>query len=453
MLFSHHIRFLPGILILPKAALIFVFALHVKYVPGQNPIAPAGIYLADPSARVWSDGNLFIYGSLDESCEYYCSVYNPVLVTHDMKHWELKKDAFASAGEGDGVPYNDRVLYAPDATFLNGIYYLYYCQPDKEHAEGVAWSKAPAGPFREGVPIDLGGHNQIDPAVFIDDDGQAYYLWGQFTLKMAKLRSNMTELDLSTLKDSVITENEHHFHEGAFLAKRNGVYYLVYADISRGDIPTCIGYATSSSPFGPYTYRGVIVDNNHCNPGNWNNHGSIAEFGGQWYVFYHRSTHGCNTMRKACVEPISFLADGAILEVVMISQGAGAPIDARSVIQAEWACILNGNARVRQFDEKAEELGEIHNGDKAAFKYIDFGEGVDSVMVRFAPLQKGGTLIISIDKPWHQHLAIIKLEGNADHDHTILTRAVSGVQGEHAVWLHFYGEDGEMFDIDWFRFK
>ncbi len=125
----------------------------------------------------------------------------------------------------------------------------------------------------------------------------------------------MRRLDLSSLHDSILTEEEHHFHEGAFLAKRNGIYYLVYADISRADMPTCIGYATSRNIWGPYTYGGVIIDNDHCNPGNWNNHGSIAAFNGTWYVFYHRSTHGCNTMRKACVEPISFLPDGSIPEV------------------------------------------------------------------------------------------------------------------------------------------
>ena len=84
------------------------------------------------------------------------------------------------------------------------------------------------------------------------------------------------------------------------MTKRNGIYYLVFADISRAGMPTCLGYATSKSPFGPYQYRGVIIDNDHCNPGNWNNHGSIVEFGGKWYVFYHRSTQGSVMMRKAC---------------------------------------------------------------------------------------------------------------------------------------------------------
>jgi hypothetical protein len=66
----------------------------------------------------------------------------------------------------------------------------------------------------------------------------------------------------------------------------------------------------STSPLGPYEYKGVIIDNAGCNPGNWNNHGSIVQFGDNWYVLYHRSTHGSRQMRKACIEPITFNEDG-----------------------------------------------------------------------------------------------------------------------------------------------
>lgn len=432
---------------------ILILTLNPQSVFLQNPISPSGIYIADPSAKVWEDGKLYIYGSLDESCDYYCSREHHLLVTEDMKHWQLKENIFESKGEMDGVLYNDNVLYAPDAAFKDGLYYLYYCQPDKMYAEGVATSTNATGPFTNGLALDLNGYNQIDPAVFIDDDGEAYYLWGQFALKMARLKPNMKELDLTTLKDSVITEKEHHFHEGAFLAKRNGIYYLIYADISRGDIPTCIGYATSFSPFGPYIYGGVIIDNNHCNPANWNNHGSIAEYKGQWYVFYHRSTHGCNTMRKACVEPITFLPDGSIPEVEMTSQGAGGPLDAKSKIESEWACILNGNIRIQQFDMSSEGLVQIYSGDKAAFKYLDFGNGADSIQFRIAPGFKGGKLVVSVDKAWHQHLGILDIHPLESKTWEVMTFQIERIEGVHALWIHFYGEDDQMFDIDWFLFK
>ncbi len=427
--------------------------LCIKCLYSQNPISPPGVYIADPSARVWNDGRLYVYGSLDESCGYYCSNRHHLLMTSDIKSWQLVEDIFSSAGTGDGVPYNDIVLYAPDAAYRDGTWFLYYCQPDRNFAEGVAISERPAGPFHDGVSIDLKGYNQIDPAIFTDTDGTVYYLWGQFTLKMGMLKQNMIELEPGSVKDSIITENEHHFHEGAFLTKINGLYYLVYADISRGDIPTCIGYSTSENPFGPYKYGGVIIDNNHCNPGNWNNHGSLAEFNGQWYVFYHRSTHGCNTMRKACVETVQILDDGSIPEVEMTSQGAAGPLPADSRIEADWACILNGNLRIEQFDTGSEMLTKIHSGDKAAFKYIDFVDGVDSISVKIKTGAKGGKMVLSLDKPWQTRLAILEIEPLKSDQWQVLTFPVKNATGVHALWLHFYGEDDQMFSIDWFTFS
>lgn len=74
----------------------------------------------------------------------------------------------------------------------------------------------------------------IDPAVFIDDDGTAYYFWGQFQLRGGILTDDMTALIPESVKSNILTEHEHGFHEGASIRKRNGKYYLVYTDISRG---------------------------------------------------------------------------------------------------------------------------------------------------------------------------------------------------------------------------
>ena len=115
----------------------------------------------------------------------------------------------------------------------------------------------------------------------------------------------MREIDESTLNTHLLTEEEHGFHEGSSVRKRNGIYYFVYTDISRGKA-SCLSYATSKSPLGPFKKGGVIIDNTGSDPDNWNNHGSIAEYNGQWYVFYHRASHNSNYSRRTCVEPIYF---------------------------------------------------------------------------------------------------------------------------------------------------
>ena len=85
----------------------------------------------------------------------------------------------------------------------------------------------------------------------------------------------MLEVDTTTIVDGLVTEQEHFFHEGSSMRKRNGIYYMVYSHLRKGR-PTCIGYATSRSPLGPFEYGGVIVDNAGCDPESWNNHGSIC---------------------------------------------------------------------------------------------------------------------------------------------------------------------------------
>ena len=183
----------------------------------------------------------------------------------------------------------------------------------------------------------------IDPSVLVDDDGEVYYFWGQVNLKGAKLKENMVEIDSDTFQDKILTEKVEGFHEGSSIRKIHGLYYLVYADISRGKA-TCLGYAISKSPLGPYEKKGIIIDNIGCDPETWNNHGSIQEINGKYYVFYHRSTHHSRYNRRVCIEPIQISDDGTINEVEMTSQGVEGPIDCRRKLNASAFCILGGQA-------------------------------------------------------------------------------------------------------------
>jgi len=400
----------------------------------QNPISPMGVYIADPTSRVAADGRMYIYGSLDESPEYYCSKDYHVLSSANLRDWTLHPYSFR-----DTV-----TLYAPDVMERNGVYYLYYEHPDG--SEFVAVGDAPAGPFRDGVRIE--GPAQIDPGIFVDDDGQAYYFWGQFSAKGAKMNPDMKTLDMSTAVDGIVTEKGHWFHEASFVFKRDGWYYFTYADISRNGRPTSIGYSMSRSPLGPYTYKGVIVDNAGCDPETWNNHGSIVEYNGQWYVVYHRSTHGSKMMRKACIEPIHFNPDGTIDEVEMTSQGAADPLDAFSFVDAAKACNLKGHLRIARMEGRPdrEVLSEIRPGDAAVWKYLDFGRGAASVRIRVCSAS-GGTVTLHLDTPDGPVLG--RIDVPARNGWKVLTAPVERAEGIHALWMAFSGD----LAADWFRFE
>ena len=406
----------------------------------HNPISPMGVYIADPTARVWEDGKLYIYGSRDESPNYYCSKNYHVMSTADLKSWTLHPYSFR----------NNETLYAPDTWYKDGQYYLYYDIPNGN--EYVAISNSPTGPFKDGIQIE--GPKQIDPNIFIDDDGQAYYFWGQFSAKGAKMNPDLKTLDWSTYVDSIVTEADHYFHEGSFVFKRGEFYYFTYADISQNKRPTSIGYAMSKSPLGPYEYKGVIVNNAGCDPETWNNHGSIVQFGNQWYVLYHRSTHGSRTMRKACIEPIQFNPDGTINEVEMTSQGAAGPLDAFKPVYAAQACWMNGNVRIRGMEHNPlkEELGAIHNGDIAAWKYLDFGKGANKMSIR-VKAGLGGEIIVRSDSKDGEIIGTINIPANTDWK--VYETTIKETSGIHALWMEWKGiesDKGELFRIDWFAF-
>lgn len=432
-----------------KTKFVTACLLLCSTLSAQNPIVPPGVFLADPEGHQWKDGRLYLYVSRDESPDYYCSYQYDLISTSDMKNWTITENAFASKGPNDQVPYSDGALYASDAAYKDGKYYLYYSMNDRID-EGVAVSDAPDGPFRNGQPMK--GISQIDPAVFIDDDGQAYLYWGQFSAKGAKLKDNMLEVDTTTIVDGLVTEQEHFFHEGSSMRKRNGIYYLVYAHLRKGR-PTCIGYATSKSPLGPFKYGGVIVDNAGCDPESWNNHGSICEFNGNWYVLYHRTTNGTRSLRKVCIEPITFNEDGSINEVEMTSQGAGDPLCAFDNIPAERACLLWGNTRIHLKSQHDEELSGIQNDNYAVYKYLDFGEGADTFTVTVTP-QSGGKIEVWIDNLWTPPVGVIDVPADRKGETLTLTGKISPVKGVHALTLRFMGdkESEELFTVDSFRF-
>ena len=238
--------------------------------------------------------------------------------------------------------------------------------------EGVATADTPYGYFRNPVPVEYADGDGIDPAVLVDDDGQVYYFWGQFSLRGARVKEDMRSLDLSTLHTQILTERQHGFHEGASIRKHNGLYYLVFTDISRGRA-TCLSYAISHSPLGPYEKRGTIIDNIYCDPETWNDHGSIAEFNGQWYVLYHRSSQNTRYNRRLCMEPICFEENGDIKEVPMTTQGVEPPLKMNQRISAVGACMVRGGAYIKPVrDGSFEVLSHFAPGNYAAYRYINF---------------------------------------------------------------------------------
>lgn len=281
----------------------------------KNPFVTE-IYTADPSAHVWADGRLYVYPSHDIAPPQGCDLMDKyhVYSTADLVTWrdegEILRASQVSWGRAEGG-----FMWAPDCAYKNGTYYFYFPHPSgtdwgNTWKIGVATSKSPASGFVSQGYIP-GLESLIDPCVFVDDDGQAYFYYGGGNIcKGGKLKDNMMEIDgqMQTM------QGLNDFHEATWVHKRNGIYYLSYADnFDEAGKHNRMKYATSNNPLGPWTYQGVYIDPTDS----FTDHGSIVEFKGQWYAFYHNSSLSQNDwLRSICVNKLYYNADGTIQKII-----------------------------------------------------------------------------------------------------------------------------------------
>lgn len=305
------------------------------------------IFTADPSAHVF-ENKLYIYPSHDLDHDNPESLNGDQFDMEDYHVFSLENMQSAPVDHGqvlhvNDVPWAEKQMWAPDAAYKNGTYYFYFPAKDYDgiFRLGVATSNAPSGPFTP-QPDAMAGSFSIDPAVFIDDDGQAYIyfggLWGgqlenwrtgTFDLdgaepandepalgpRVAKLSADMLSFDGAVEEIAIVTQDgspilagdhDRRFFEAAWVHKYNGTYYFSY---STGDTHF-IAYATSDSPTGPFVYQGNILPPVL----GWTTHHSIVEFEGKWYLFYHDSSlsGGVTHKRSMKVAELFYNADGTI---------------------------------------------------------------------------------------------------------------------------------------------
>jgi beta-xylosidase len=276
------------------------------------------MYMADPSAHVWQDGRLYIYPSHDIAPPKGCDLMDQyhVFSTDDMVNWvdhgEILRASQVTWGRPDGG-----FMWAPDCAYKDGTYYFYFPHPSGTEWNstwkiGVATSKHPAKDFEVKGYIE-GLDAMIDPCVFVDDDGQAYFYYGGGgRCAGVKQKDNMMEID----GEMMTMEGLEDFHEATWIHKYKGLYYLSYSDNHdennskdgvKGD--NRMRYATSKSPLGPWKYQGVYMEPTDS----YTNHGSIVEYKGKWYSFYHNSSlSNHDWLRSVCVDRLYYNKDGAI---------------------------------------------------------------------------------------------------------------------------------------------
>ncbi|TVZ39251.1 glycosyl hydrolase family 43 [Alteromonadaceae bacterium 2753L.S.0a.02] len=297
-------------------------------VSAKNPLFEH-VFTADPAALVQGD-TVYLYTGHDEAPhnDRFFEMHDWLAFSSkDMVHWQehgpIMRATDFSWAKGDA--------WASHMIEKKGKYYFFTTVRHKDDipgfAIGVAVADSPTGPFKDAIGKalitndmtiqTLNDWDDIDPAVFIDDNGEAYLFFGNLVPKYVKLKDNLLGLD-GEIKVIDVPD----FTEAAWVHKKGEYYYFSYAC----EFPEKICYAMSKNIHGPWKYKGIL---NEIAGNSETNHQSIIEFKGQSYFIYHTGAvppregkvSGGRFRRSVAIDPLNYNKDGSLKRVIMTSEG------------------------------------------------------------------------------------------------------------------------------------
>lgn len=317
-------------------------------MPG-NPVIP--VYAADPHAELLGD-RYYIYAT-------HAGMYSSAQALHD--HLEGETHGFAAWSSRDlktwsndgpilhfaDVPWARELgdAWAPCIAERGGRFYFYFCAGS---SIGVVVGDSPSGPFHDvmGEPLVpfRDDWSSIDPMVFIDDDGQAYFYWGAVPggekpgvdlcmhLSVQPLNADMVSFRSEQLPTIWTQKSPGGWHaldhiEASHVFKRNGIYYLMWSPGwfgSNDDSKTYrVHYATSPSPLGPWKEAAnnpVLSSRREVDVIGPGHHSTIQIPGtDEWFCVYH--CHKGDSDRRTFIDRMTFAPDGAIETIIPTLEG------------------------------------------------------------------------------------------------------------------------------------
>ena len=441
--------------------IIFLISLWTNCY-ADNPIIQTK-FTADPAPMVYKD-TVFLYTSHDEDDAFGFKMLNWLLYTStDMVNW-TEHGIIASLKDFKWVKEKNGA-WAPQCIHRNGKFYL-YCPMPGGLGIGVLVSDSPYGPFKDpiGKPLIQNSPADIDPTVFIDDDGQAYLYWGNPRVYYVKLNEDMISYSGGIVQEPTTPKN---YQEGPWVYKRNGHYYMAYASTC---CPEGIGYAMSNAPTGPWEYKGMIMDGDQHSSGN---HPGIVDYKGHSYVFGFNYAILKETMskhyerRSICLEEITYNADGTIQKLPFWSTTGVKQLNYLNPynrVEAETMAFSEGlkTELVTEWErniswDKGKKIADrlivtsINNGDHIKVKGVDFSQGAALIEVSTASLY-GGKIEIHTDKIDGPILGTINIDTSGEGDIWKTIKApVNNIKGVHDLFFVFKGEK-DLFNFDWWKF-
>lgn len=415
-------------------------------------------FTADPAPVVVND-TVYLYTTHDEDNAEGFAMRDWLLYTStDMVNWQ---DRGAVASLKDFKWYDgDNGAWAEQVVFRDGKWYM-YC-PIHGHGIGVLVADSPYGPFKDPIGKPLVWQKEhwddIDPTVWVDDDGQAYMYWGNPSLYCVKLNPDMVSYSGKIVKFPKIED----YQEGPWFYKRGDKYYLAFASTC---CPEGIGYAMSDNPMGPWEYKGHIMDHT---PRTRGNHPGIIDYKGKSYCFglnydvfrLDESRHA--ERRSVSAAEMEYNPDGTIKELPYFQDCKLTQIstfDPYREVEAEtmaWGYGLKTIPKNPWGPERWNQLvTNIDDGEYIMVKGVDFGKGAREFNVKASSHLYGGDLEIRVDSPDGPLAGFVKI-GNTKDELLGFSTPVTGLSGIHDLYLVFKGNERQkrnLFNLDSWRFR
>jgi arabinoxylan arabinofuranohydrolase len=424
----------------------------------DNPIVQT-VHTADPAPLV-HNGRVYLYTGHDEDGSTWFT----------MKEWRLYSSADMVNWTDHGSPMSlatfswaSKDAWAGQVVQRNGKFYWYVPVTNRatgRMAIGVGVASSPTGPFSDALGRPLVENGEIDPTVFIDDDGQAYLYWGNPNLWYVRLNSDMisfsgsaTRIPLTTAGFGARTGDANRptlYEEGPWVYKRNGLYYNVFAARCCSEF---IAYSTAPGPTGPWTYRGTVMP---AQGSSFTNHAGVIDFNGGSYFFYHNGAlpGGGGFTRSVAVEKFTYHGDGGIPAITMTTAGApqNGTLNPYARQEAETIAWSSG-VETERASEGGMNVGYLDNGDYIKVKGAAFGSGATSFSARVASGTSGGRIELRLGSPTGALAGTCSVPGTGGWQAwTTVTCPVSGATGTQDLYLRFTGGSGYLFNVNWWQF-
>lgn len=418
----------------------------------QNPVI-RDQYSADPTARVFGD-RVYLYPSHDiispvaPERRWFAMADYHVFSSNDLTDW-TDHGVILDQKQVPWANHEGYAMWAPDCVEHQGRYYLLFpsgLASERGFGIGIATAPSPIGPFTPAAkPLD--GVRGIDPCMLQTSRGESYLFWaGNGGITVARMNDDYQSLAETPKTIAGLPEG---FKEGPFAFERNGLFYLTFPWVRQKNGTETLAYAMSESPEGPYTFKGLIMDEwpDKC----WTNHHSIVQYRGQWYLFYHHNDYSpsFDKCRSVRIDSLSFRPDGTIVKVEPTLRGVGIT-DARRHIEIDrYSRISPTGAQVVLLDSLQPFRGwalHLTRQGWARYNRVAFRPNLCRLTLR-ARAQSPSSVAVTIGNQRVARLSIAPCDTFAEQTVTIAPVAA----GTHDIGLQL--EKGSNADIDWLSFE